>query len=212
MASLVHLLRGLDFASQQPHRPPGCYVVTSRPDQRLGSLHVPGSSQHMSKHELRTAHQRCNKVRSERLPGPGTRRSLDKGASLGKHGFRTKLSRSSFFRVAPAVPQPSGRPGTIRRTPVPLHRCQACIPSNTAAPPQSRWNRAHQPQTAPSKARSGQQGPKRHSAKSLSSVVHLLRGVSGVSACEASGFTRPLPHPPGPGNRDSTSEGNTVNV
>ena len=35
MASLVHLLRGPDIVSREPHRPSGCYVVTSRPDQGL---------------------------------------------------------------------------------------------------------------------------------------------------------------------------------
>ena len=35
MSSLVHLLGGLDIVSREPHRPSGCYVVTSRPDQRL---------------------------------------------------------------------------------------------------------------------------------------------------------------------------------
>ena len=35
LASLVHLLRGLDIVSREPHRPSGCYVVTSRPDQKV---------------------------------------------------------------------------------------------------------------------------------------------------------------------------------
>ena len=34
LASLVHLLRGLDIVSREPHRPSKGHVVTSRPDQR----------------------------------------------------------------------------------------------------------------------------------------------------------------------------------
>ena len=34
--------------------------------------------------------------------------------------------------------------------------------------------------------------------KPLLTMVQLLRGVNGVSACEASSFPGPLPDPPGP--------------